>query len=97
LNLARKRPKGSAKTGSHKKGAPNKTTLALKDAILEAAKRAGDKLGPDGMVSYLLQIAETDIRTFVPLLGRHTVEGGDKSINVNAGFTWGPVQEPEFK
>jgi hypothetical protein len=38
------------KTGGRKKGTPNKTTQALKEAVLEAAALAGDK---DGLVGYL--------------------------------------------
>lgn len=51
------------KTGGRKKGTPNKTTKALKDAILEAYERAGG-------VEYLETIARLDPRTFVGLLAK---------------------------
>lgn len=51
------------KTGGRQKGSLNKTTTALKDAILNALDRAG---GED----YLLQIAKTDPKTFAMLIGR---------------------------
>lgn len=51
------------KTGGRVKGTPNKTTTALKEAILNAFDRAG---GED----YLAMIAETDPKTFIGLLGK---------------------------
>ena len=47
--------KGKPKTGGRKKGSVNKSTALLKDAILHAAERAGDK---DGMVGYLTTLAK---------------------------------------
>lgn len=55
------------KTGGRQKGTRNKTTQALKDAILEAAKLAGDK---DGLVGYLQQQAKDNPAPFMSLLGR---------------------------
>jgi hypothetical protein len=52
------------------KGVPNKTTALLKDAILKAAERAGNKLGDDGMVSYLEVQAVTNPGPFMSLLGK---------------------------
>jgi hypothetical protein len=49
------------------KGVPNKNTALLKDAILEAAHKAGDK---DGMVGYLVKQAEKNPVAFMGLLGR---------------------------
>lgn len=58
-------------SGGRPKGVKDKTTRTLKEAILEAAKRAGDNITPGGgMVAYLQQVAETAPQTFVPLLGR---------------------------
>ena len=51
------------KTGGRQKGTPNKTTAALKDAILIAFEQAG---GED----YLLRVANTDPKTFCTLLGK---------------------------
>lgn len=52
------------------KGAVNKTTALLKDAILTAATQAGDKSGTDGLVSYLTQQAEENPVAFMGLLGK---------------------------
>lgn len=56
--------------GGRQKGTPNKTTAMLKDAILLAAQRAGDKVGDDGMVSYLTAQAEENPGPFMSLLGK---------------------------
>lgn len=52
------------------KGAVNKTTALLKDAILQAAERAGNKVGDDGLVSYLEMQAEANPGPFMSLLGK---------------------------
>jgi hypothetical protein len=57
------------KTGGRKKGAPNKTTQALKDAVLEAARLAGGG-DDDGVVRYLEQQAKINPAPFMSLLGR---------------------------
>lgn len=49
------------------KGAKNKTTTLLKDAILIAAEEAGDK---DGMVGYLKKQATENPTAFLTLLGK---------------------------
>ncbi|MCR9195056.1 MAG: hypothetical protein NXH88_10005 [Hyphomonas sp.] len=49
------------------KGSPNKTTALLKDAILQAAEKAGDK---DGMVGYLKKQADKNPTAFMGLLGK---------------------------
>ena len=49
------------------KGMPNKTTTLLKDAILQAATRAG---GKDGLVGYLEKQANENPNAFMPLLGK---------------------------
>jgi hypothetical protein len=41
--------------GGRKKGTPNKTTVLLKDAILQAADAAG---GKEGLVGYLTNLAK---------------------------------------
>ena len=67
------RPKGSPKTGGRKPGVPNKTTKALKDAILEAAEiagGAGDDERPGGLVGYLASLAADKPAVFGALLGR---------------------------
>jgi hypothetical protein len=58
-----------SKTG-RAKGTPNKTTALLKDAILKAAEQAGNKVGKDGLVSYLEQQASENPGPFMALLGK---------------------------
>lgn len=52
------------------KGTPNKTTALLKDAILKAAEQAGNKVGNEGLVSYLEQQALENPGPFMALLGK---------------------------
>jgi hypothetical protein len=52
------------------KGMPNKTTKLLKDAIIQAAEAAGNKIGSDGLVSYLTNVAEENQPAFCSLLGK---------------------------
>ena len=52
------------------KGVPNKTTALLKDAILIAAEKAGNRIGSDGLVSYLEEQAVTNPGPFMSLLGK---------------------------
>lgn len=55
------------KTGGRAKGTPNKTTAVLKDAILQAADKAG---GKDGLVGYLQARAVDTPGPFLALLGK---------------------------
>lgn len=48
-------------------GSPNKTTRLIKEAIIEAAERAG---GKGGMVAYLQQQAKKTPGPFLALLGK---------------------------
>lgn len=60
------------KTG-RAKGTPNKTTALLKDAILQAAERAGNTLSKDskgGLVAYLETRAIDEPKAFLALLGK---------------------------
>ena len=55
------------------KGSPNKTTALLKDAILEAATRAGNTDGqddPEGLVRYLQTQAVATPGPFLSLIGK---------------------------
>ena len=63
----RGRPKGLPKSGGRPKGTPNKTTALLKDAILQAADKAG---GAEGLVGYLTQQASENPGPFMALLGK---------------------------
>ena len=58
---------GRLKTGGRKAGTPNKTTALLKDAILQAAEKAG---GKEGLVGYLKVQAEKNSAPFLALLGK---------------------------
>ena len=58
-----------SKTG-RAKGTPNKTTALLKDAILKAAENAGNKIGDNGLVSYLEEQAYVNPGPFMSLLGK---------------------------
>jgi hypothetical protein len=55
------------KTGGRTKGTPNKTTALLKDAILQAAEKAGHK---EGMIGYLTEQAAENPSAFLSLLGK---------------------------
>lgn len=52
------------------KGSPNRTTALLKDAILKAAEQAGNKIGKEGLVSYLEAQATESPSAFLSLLGK---------------------------
>lgn len=59
---------GKGKPGPGRpKGVPNKTTAMLKDAVLEAAAKAGGKAG---LVGYLQTQANTNPTAFMSLLGK---------------------------
>lgn len=59
---------GKGKPGPGRpKGMPNKTTALIKDAIIQAAERAG---GAGGMVAYLEDQATKSPAAFLSLLGK---------------------------
>jgi hypothetical protein len=66
------------KTGGRKMGTPNKTTAALKDAILTAAEEAM----PGGKVAYLKWLAKNNSSAFASLLSKvlPTTLAGDPQI-----------------
>lgn len=74
------------KTGGRKKGTPNKTTAALKEAILAAAEEVGeDGEGEGGLTGYLRRVARDDVKAFSGLLGKvlpMTVESGPGGFHV---------------
>lgn len=49
------------------KGSPNKTTALVKDAVIQAAEKAGDK---EGMIGYLTRQADENPVAFMGLLGK---------------------------
>jgi hypothetical protein len=80
----RGRPENLTNAGKGRpKGAVNKTTALLKDAILQAAQKAG---GDEGMVGYLVEQAEKNPGPFMSLLGKvlpMQIEGaGDEGEHV---------------
>ena len=70
--------KGRKKTGGRKRGTPNKSTAALKEAVLKAFDEVGG-------VEYLVRLANDDPRTFCSLLGR--VIPTEASLQVDASLT----------
>ncbi len=68
-----------------RKGAVNKTTKLLKDAILEAARAAGGG-DTEGLVTYLTVQAQTNPGPFMSLLGKvlpmQVVGDGDGPIQI---------------
>jgi len=58
------------KSPGRPKGSLNKTTALLKDAILMAAENAGNKVGSEGLVSYLEHQAVENPAPFIGLLGK---------------------------
>lgn len=81
--MANSDPKNTGQFGKGNKGKPkgavNKTTAALKDAILAAAKAEGnDGKGKGGLEGYLRRVAKYDVKAFAGLLGKvlpMTVQG----------------------
>lgn len=67
-------PKGTRPPNAGKgrvAGIPNKTTMALREAILLAAEQSGnDRKGREGLVGYLRRVADEDVKAFSSLLGR---------------------------
>lgn len=73
------------------KGSRNKTTTLLKDAILKAAENAGNKVGDNGLVSYLEEQATKNPGPFMSLLGKvlpTQVEGTGKDGEHKLVVTW---------
>jgi hypothetical protein len=74
------------------KGAKHKSTSLLKDAIVKAAENAGNKIGDEGIVSYLEEQATKNPGPFMALLGKvlpMQVEGtgkdGEMTVKVVTG------------
>ena len=76
---------GKGKAGPGRpKGQANKTTTALKEAILAAAAEHGeDDMGADGLKGYLRKVAREDVKAFTGLLGRVL----PLDVSGNVGFT----------
>jgi len=56
-------------TPGRPKGAPNKTTALLKDAIIKAAEAQGDG-GNGGLIGYCTFLARDEPKAFAQLLGK---------------------------
>jgi hypothetical protein len=66
---ARRRPPNAGK--GRRKGVPNKTTSAIKDAALIAATELGsDGSGKQGLVGYFKMLGMTEPRAFAGVLAR---------------------------
>ncbi|WP_375653389.1 MULTISPECIES: hypothetical protein [unclassified Bartonella] len=52
------------------KGIPNKMTRILKEAVVKAAENAGNKIGNDGLISYLEKQAMECPAAYLALLGK---------------------------
>lgn len=68
VGSAKRKPPAAGK--GRPKGSRNKTTTLLKEAILKAAEEAGNRVGDDGLVSYLTDQAEKNPGPFMSLLGK---------------------------
>lgn len=76
-DTAKRKPPAAGK--GRPKGAVNKTTALLKDAILQAAEEAG---GKDGLVGYLKVQAMANPGPFMALLGKVLPTQVDGHMNV---------------
>jgi hypothetical protein len=78
-----------AKTGGRKKGTKNKTSTALKEAIMNAFEEVGGK-------KYLVMVAHEDPKTFCTLLGKvlpaelNAKVEGDVSFTIMSGIDDSP-------
>jgi len=69
VKVSRRKPPAAGK--GRPKGSANKTTTALKEAILKAAESVGlDGQGKEGLVGYLKRVASQDVKAFSALLGK---------------------------
>ena len=89
-----KPPKGMGRP----KGSPNKTTALLKDAVLEAARMAGnpeDENDPDGLKLYLKARAVDTPGPFIALLGKvlPLTLAGDPNAPVSISLSWQPTTD----
>ena len=77
------------------KGVPNRTTTALKDAILLAAEQTGrDGQGGEGLTGYLRRLADDEPKAFSALLGKVLplqVTGADGNALQVTGADDGPL------
>lgn len=96
-------PKNTGKFGKGNpgkpKGAVNKTTATLKEAILAAGAQSGqDTKGKGGLQGYLKRVADEDVKAFSGLLGKVlplqvTGEGGGDLVVQVVRFAGNPTTE----
>ena len=80
--------------GGRPKGAPNKTTRALKEAIILAAEKSKHSKAHD-LEGYLLYLADEKPELFVPLLGKllplqvkaKNEDGGQVNLKLNPNMS----------
>ncbi|MEI6712593.1 MAG: hypothetical protein WCO60_02510 [Verrucomicrobiota bacterium] len=78
------RPPKGTRWGGRAKGTPNKVNQGIREAIQQAFDEAGG-------VDYLVNLAKTDPKTFVPLLAKiiptelKTEGAGGLNIKINLG------------
>lgn len=66
-----KKTRAPNRGGGRPKGVKNKTTIALKEAILLAAEQTGqDGQGKGGLAGFLKHMIATDLKAFASLLGK---------------------------
>lgn len=69
--MANKQRGNTPKSPGRPKGSPNKTTAALKEAIILAAERVGsDGQGKDALTGYCVFLAKNEPKAFAGLLGK---------------------------
>ena len=87
--------KGHAKRGGRVKGVPNKTTVALKEAILAALEAAHAK----GAVGYLTQQAKENPGAFMTLVGKVLpmqvggIDGNAIGVDINIRMVKGALED----
>lgn len=75
--------KGHAKVGGRKKGVPNKSTVA----VMEAVRRALDAAHKDGAEGYLLQLACDDPKTFMGAVNKLIPTAVETKVEVEQTVT----------
>jgi hypothetical protein len=84
------REKGG-RVGGRTKGAQNKITRILKEALPEALERLGsDGQGKDGLVGWLMQVATKEPVAYLRLLDKllpHQINGASLSVTATAVYS----------
>jgi hypothetical protein len=87
--LAKAQREAGGRVGGRTKGAQNKITRILKEAIPEALERLGsDGQGKDGLVGWLMQVATKEPAAYLRLLDKllpHQINGASVSVIATYG------------